>query len=113
MLDAGICASMTLGAPRVSVDALRDLNRLLLVGDLRRSVSSDLPVAVVQEIQHEPGTKEAQDSSTHGNAVPPDEHRVRVDRTPRLDQCRAAEGDQPTSSTADVGGRDSRKGAQR
>src|SRR4051794_7889172 len=42
MLDAGTCAGMTLGAPRVSLDALRELNRLLLVRGFRRSVSSDL-----------------------------------------------------------------------
>jgi hypothetical protein len=53
MLDAGPCAGMTLGVPQVSVDALRELNRLLLVRGFRRSVSSDLPVAAAQEIEDE------------------------------------------------------------
>ena len=42
-----------LGAPRASLDALRDLNRLLRVRGFRRSVSSDLPVAAAQEIEDE------------------------------------------------------------
>jgi hypothetical protein len=40
MLDASICAGMTLGVPRVSVDALCDLHRVLLVRGFRRSSCS-------------------------------------------------------------------------
>lgn len=44
MLDAGICATMTLGSPRVSTDALHDLHRLLQARGFRRSSDGDLPV---------------------------------------------------------------------
>ena len=69
MLDASICAGMAFGAPRVSVDALGDLNRLLLVRGFRRGVSSDLPVAAAQEIEDERPTEEAQESSVAGTAA--------------------------------------------
>jgi hypothetical protein len=92
MLDAGICAGISLGAARVSADALRDLNRLLLVRGFRRSVSSDLSIVTAEEIQDDRATKEAQDSSINASAERPTEHRVRVDRTPWFNERRAPSG---------------------
>lgn len=42
MLDASACACMTLGAPRVSIGALSDLDELLIRQGLRRSSSGDI-----------------------------------------------------------------------
>jgi hypothetical protein len=47
MIDASVCAGMALGAPRISMDALRELHLLLLERGFRRSFCDDLPV--VQE----------------------------------------------------------------
>jgi hypothetical protein len=37
MVDASVCAGMALGAPRISIDALRELYLLLLERGFRRS----------------------------------------------------------------------------
>jgi hypothetical protein len=62
MLDARVCAGMNLGTPQLSVDALRDLHRLLLERGFRRSSPSDVPVAVTQENQDDRAATPSQET---------------------------------------------------
>ena len=55
MFDPAACASMQIGAPHVSTEALGDLDRLLMEHGLRRSFPDDADV--VEEDRHEERAK--------------------------------------------------------
>jgi len=109
MVDASVCAGMTLGAPRVSVDALRELRRLLLERGFRRSFCDDSPV--VQENRNEQAEKEGAVAGTGRTA--PDEYRVRVEPPSRSARSRADEGVDGPGLSADAGGRGRGRGGRR
>jgi hypothetical protein len=72
MLDSVVCAGMaTIGAPCVSVSALRDLHHLLIEGGFRQS-SRDDP-NIVQEEQHEESAR----IGATGDGPAPTEHGAR------------------------------------
>src|SRR5437667_10505883 len=79
MFDAGICAGMELGAPRVSASTLRDLHRLLLERGFRRSSHDDSHI--VQEKPDDQAAKILVESTVAIGAAPADQHCVRVDST--------------------------------
>jgi hypothetical protein len=96
-----VSAGMALGAPRVSVDALRELRRLLLEGGFRRSFCDDSPV--VQESRDGQAEKDGAVAATGRTA--PDEYRVRVEPPSRSARSRADEGLNGPGLFVDAGGR--------
>ena len=62
MVDASICAGMAIGAPRISMDALRELRLLLLERGFRRSFCDDSPV--VQENRNEQTVQDPEGTGT-------------------------------------------------
>ena len=109
MLDASICASMQLGMPRVSVDCLRDLHRLLLVRGFRRSSLGAAPVAIAVENQDEEVIKDAQGRGASAAQAAPDQHCLRVERVSRLVVRSADEGRSAAVPSSDArGGRRAR-----
>lgn len=80
MLDPLACAGMELGAPRVTVEALADLQRLLRAGGSRRSSPDD----------SNPG------AACHEPFTPSDPDVAAVPATPRAAPVRAGVGGRPS-----------------
>src|SRR2546423_4390289 len=99
MLDPVVCAGMaTIGAPRVSVSALRDLHHLLIQRSFRRS-SWDDP-NIVQGEQHE----ESNRTGATGDGSAPTEHGARFGEASGHEPLRAPGGARSAGRTV-VGGR--------
>ena len=111
MVDASVCAGMALGAPRVSIDALRELRRLLLERGFRRSFCDDSPV--VQENRDEQTAQDPEGTVAATSRAAPDEYRVRVEPPSRPARSRADEGLDGPGLSADAGGRGRGRGGRR
>ncbi|MCC7229238.1 MAG: hypothetical protein IT203_02525, partial [Fimbriimonadaceae bacterium] len=81
MLDQGACAGMELGAPQASVEALTELNRVLLDLGLRRSSPGVCPTG---EQPHEAKDEIDADDVVCGTKAVPAEHGFRVAIAGRL-----------------------------
>ncbi len=68
---------MAFGAPRVSIDALREPRRLLLERGFRRSFCDDS--TVVQENRDEQTAQDSEGTVAATSRAAPDEYRVRVE----------------------------------
>ena len=95
MLDPVVCVNMTLGEPRVTVDALRELHRLLVERGLRGHSSNDSTF-----VQEECDEFEVRDHSTAtsaaGSSAPSDQPGLYFSSTVRHEPL--AEGASPELS---------------
>jgi hypothetical protein len=103
MVDASVCAGMALGAPRISMDALRDLRLLLLERGFGRSFCDDSPV--VQENRDEQSAQDPEGTVTATCQPAPDEYCVRIERPSRPVHSRANESSDEPGPSVDAGGR--------
>ncbi len=79
MLDRAACANMEMGAPRISIEALIELHRLLIERGFRRSSHGDLGIA--KEEQNEPFAEIASDDTAACRNPAPAQHHVRLRQT--------------------------------
>ncbi|MPZ35423.1 MAG: hypothetical protein GEV13_31365 [Rhodospirillales bacterium] len=103
MLDPVICAGMAMGAPRVDLSALVELERLLIGASNPAHFRSE--VSIVPE----EGNEISQIAGS--GAVSADELVIRQQQTGRIGLSRAGQGHLGTGSDADAGDRPQRRGA--
>jgi hypothetical protein len=103
MFDASICASMSLGRPRVSTAVLCDLHRLLQARGFRRSSSGDL--SAIQEPQDAPSVQGSQELPRSWPSVAAKGHGVRVSTDPELGRPETHQGHSTTGAPPDASGR--------
>lgn len=92
---------MGLSAPLVSVDALRDLHRLLLTCGFWRYSSCDFPFEATAERQDQLAIEEPQ-ACVVPAAVARDWHGIREDSALRPDECRDGERRDPAGGWWDI-----------
>ena len=102
MLDPAACASMGIGAPRVAVEALIELDPLLVERGFRRSSHSDFRITT--EEQNEQFAEIASDNAGTGRSPAPAQHHVRFPQAAEHRRIGSRDSDRVLGQLLDASG---------
>jgi len=109
MLDPAACAGMEIGAPRVAVEALIELDHLLVERGFRRSSLGDFRIAM--EEQNEQFAEAASDNAGTGRNPTPAQHHVRFRQAAEHRHVGSRESDRVLGQPLDASGGHRERGA--